>query len=122
MADSIRNLFIKNKRYKHLKKYWKRLQNKTSDINYDRRYWCPSFKDYLTQSEIINRLLSYHPELRQGYDCYQSSPRVLDYSENSTVQKERIEAFQELLSLDLTDFIEQHSKPIKNIKRKLFCS
>ncbi|BDP91505.1 hypothetical protein EfmGK923_16780 [Enterococcus faecium] len=32
---------------------------------------CASFKDYLTESEIADRLLAACPNLRQGYQLYQ---------------------------------------------------
>lgn len=107
----------KDKRYRHLKKYWKLLQMNTSKIDYERRYWRPSFRDHLTQSEIVERLLSYSPELRQGYEVYQAFLRVIRYSEDANVQKERTQTFHELLSLELSALPETFQTTITTYKK-----
>ncbi|WP_142956224.1 ISL3 family transposase, partial [Enterococcus durans] len=56
---------------KKLKRYWKLLQKEEAKLNYEKRVWRASFKDYLTESEIVDRLLAACPNLRQGYQLYQ---------------------------------------------------
>lgn len=50
---------------KKLKRYWKLLQKEEAKLNYEKRIWRASFKDYLTESEIADRLLAAYPNLRQ---------------------------------------------------------
>ena len=54
-----------------MKHYWKLLQKEEAKLNYEKRVWCSSFKDYLTESEIVDRLLATCADLRQGYQLYQ---------------------------------------------------
>ena len=42
-----------------------------SKVKLRKRIWRASFKDYLTESEIVDRLLVVCPNLRQGYQLYQ---------------------------------------------------
>lgn len=60
------------KKYRHLKKYWKVLQKNQSKFNFEKRHWRPSFRAYLTESELVDRLLAYDEELKAGYICYQN--------------------------------------------------
>src|SRR5699024_686248 len=46
-------------------------QKEEAKLNYGKRVWRASFKDYLTESEIVDRLLATCPNLRQGYQLYQ---------------------------------------------------
>ena len=50
-----------------MKRYWKLLQKEEAKLNDEKRVWRASFKDYLTESEIFDRLLATCPDLRQGY-------------------------------------------------------
>ena len=43
---------------KKLKRNWKLLQKEEAKLNYEKRVWRASFKDYLTESEIVDRLLA----------------------------------------------------------------
>lgn len=56
---------------KQLKKYWKLLQSTQEKLDSLNRRWLPSFKMYLTETELVDRLLSYSVELTQGYTLYQ---------------------------------------------------
>ncbi len=56
---------------KQLKKYWKVLQKNQEKLDSLNRRWRPSFKTYLTETELVDRLLSYSVELTQGYTLYQ---------------------------------------------------
>ncbi|EOS7927081.1 ISL3 family transposase, partial [Enterococcus hirae] len=56
---------------KKMKRYWKLLQKEEAKLNDEKRVWRASFKDYLTESEIVDRLLATCPNLRQGYQLYQ---------------------------------------------------
>lgn len=59
------------KKYRHLKKHWKLLQKNHSTLDFEKRLWRPSFLTYLTETELIDRLLSYDEELKASYTCYQ---------------------------------------------------
>ena len=54
-----------------MKRYWKLLQKEEAKLNDEKRVWRASFRDYLTESEIVDRLLATCPNLRQGYQLYQ---------------------------------------------------
>ena len=56
---------------KKMKRYWKLLQKEEAKLNDEKRVWRASFKDYLTESEIVDRLLATCADLRQGYQLYQ---------------------------------------------------
>ncbi len=46
-----------------MKRYWKLLQKEEAKLNYEKRVWRASFKDYLTESEIVDRLLASSKQL-----------------------------------------------------------
>lgn len=94
--------------YKHLKRYWRLLQKTNAELDYEHRYWQPSFRDYLTQTEIVDRLLSYSEELRAGYEVYQSFLRVIRYSNNPTKQAELRQSFQDLLEQGVSSLPESY--------------
>ncbi|MGM0217629.1 ISL3 family transposase [Enterococcus sp. AZ126] len=71
------NLFLQKgtveaKKYRHLKKCWKLLQKNQSKLDFEKRQWRPSFRTYLTETELVDRLLAYDEELKSGYTCYQN--------------------------------------------------
>lgn len=59
------------KKYRHLKKYWKLLQKNQSKLDFEKHLWRSSFRAYLTETEVVDRLLAYDDELKSGYTCYQ---------------------------------------------------
>ena len=59
------------KKYRHLKKYWKLLQKNQSKLDFEKRLWRSSFRAYLTETEVVDRLITYDNELKCGYTCYQ---------------------------------------------------
>ncbi|WP_071865886.1 ISL3 family transposase, partial [Enterococcus haemoperoxidus] len=62
---------IEEKKYRHLKKYWKLLQKSQSKLDFEKRLWRSSFRTYLTETEVVDRLLAYDSELNTGYTFYQ---------------------------------------------------
>lgn len=60
----------KSHEYKALKRYWKLIQQDSRKLS-DKRFYRPTFRMHLTNQEILERLLSYSPELRQHYELYQ---------------------------------------------------
>lgn len=62
---------VEAKKYRHLKKYWKLLQKNQSKLDFEKRLWRPSFRSYLTETELVDRLLAYDEELNAGYIYYQ---------------------------------------------------
>lgn len=79
---------------KQMKRYWKLLQKDKSRLNYEKRLWRPGFKTFLTETEIVDRLLHVSPELQTGYQLYQD----LLYAVKKRDQKH----FEELLAFDPT--------------------
>lgn len=58
--------------YNKLKKYWKLLLKDSSKLTTLREYYHPSFKRYISESEIINYLLERDKELSKAYNIYQN--------------------------------------------------
>ncbi|MGV3323850.1 ISL3 family transposase [Streptococcus hyovaginalis] len=56
--------------YRALKRYWKLVQQDSRKLN-DKRFYRPTFRAYLTNKEILEKLLSYSQELREHYELYQ---------------------------------------------------
>ena len=60
----------KSPEYRALKRHWKLIQQDSRKIN-DKRFYRPMFRMHLTNTEILEKLLSYSDELRQHYELYQ---------------------------------------------------
>ncbi len=58
--------------YRRLKKYWKLLQKNRFKLNYEHKYWRAGFKNYLSEKEVLERLLTYSTELEEAYSVYQN--------------------------------------------------
>ena len=115
---SIMKSFHKDQQeYSHLKKYWKLLQKKQNELNWQDRHWSASFRAYLTQTEIVDRLLAYNKELKQGYEVYQSFLHVIQYHQKTEKQQEAIEGFQDLLKQSYKHLPENYQTTIKTYKR-----
>lgn len=99
----------RQKEYKHLKKYWKLLQKKAWTLDYKNRYWRPSFRDHLTEQEIVDRLLRYHSALRQGYKLYQSFL--------SAFHKQDTARFDQLLKTDGSQLPDPFQPVIKTFRK-----
>jgi len=60
------------KDYRKLKKYWRTILKKTAKLNYTSFKQFPLFhRKYLTESEVLDYLLSIDDQLRQSYEVYQ---------------------------------------------------
>ena len=57
-----RNFPLSTRTREKLKRYWKLLQRRRK-VKLRKRIWRASFKDYLTESEIVDRLLAACPNL-----------------------------------------------------------
>ncbi len=61
------------KKYRKLKKYWRTILKKNRKINYSSLKQYPLFqRKYLTESEVLDYLLSIDEHLRTSYDVYQN--------------------------------------------------
>ncbi|WP_240144770.1 ISL3 family transposase, partial [Enterococcus durans] len=96
---------------KKLKRYWKLLQKEEAKLNYEKRVWRASFKDYLTESEIVDRLLAACPNLRQGYQLYQD---VL-----YAVKKRDQSLFEDCLTRDISGLPETYTTTLRTFKKFL---
>ena len=81
-------------------------------MNGQHRYWRPSFRDHLTEAEIVDRLLYYDDSLKRGYEVYQV---FFPLSEdkmflNSSLPKKTTRSCQST--------INQCSRPSRNIEQK----
>ncbi len=88
---------------KHLKKYWRLLQKNAWELKGQHRYWRPSFRDHLTEAEIVDRLLSYDDSLKRGYEVYQ------DFL--SVIRRQDVPEFVALLKEDYKE-LPEHYQPV----------
>ena len=58
--------------YNKLKKYWKLLLKDSSKLSYIRKYYHHSFRQYISEEEIVTRLLLFSKELEEAYTIYQN--------------------------------------------------
>ncbi|BBU65849.1 ISL3 family transposase [Enterococcus faecium] len=80
-------------------------------LNYEKRVWRASFKDYLTESEIADRLLAACPNLRQGYQLYQD----ILYA----VKKRDQSLFEDCLTRDISGLPETYTTTLRTFKKFL---
>lgn len=66
----MKQLDRKSHEYKALKRYWKLIQQDSRKLSH-KRFYRPTFRLHLTNREILEKLLSYSPELREHYELYQ---------------------------------------------------
>ena len=92
-----------DRRSKHLKKYWRLLQKNAWELKGQHRYWRPSFRDHLTEAEIVDRLLSYDDSLKRGYEVYQ------DFL--SVIRRQDVPEFVALLKEDYKE-LPEHYQPV----------
>ncbi|MBP2100182.1 transposase [Enterococcus rivorum] len=104
-----RKKYQEEQQYKHLKKYWKLLQKNAWHLEHKKQVWHPSFRAHLTESEVVDRLLSYSPELKQGYGVYQ------DFL--AAVRTKDSHWFQELLKQNYSHLPEKYATTIKTFKQ-----
>ena len=57
-------------KYKAIKRYWKLIQQDSRKQS-DKRFYHPIFRMYLTNKEILDKLLSYSEDLKHHYNLYQ---------------------------------------------------
>ncbi|MGC6767790.1 ISL3 family transposase [Enterococcus sp. LJL51] len=102
---------------KQMKRYWKLLQKDESRLNDEKRLWRPGFKNCLTETEIVDRLLHVSPELQTGYQLYQD----LLYAVKKRDQKyfEELLAFDPTLSESYRTTLETFKKFLPQIKNAL---
>lgn len=60
----------KSLEYRALKRYWKLIQQDSRKLK-NKLFYRPTFREHLTNKEIVQKLLSYSEELRMHYDLYQ---------------------------------------------------
>lgn len=105
--------------YKHLKRYWKLLQKSAWELDYDSRRWQPSFKAHLTETEIVDRILTYDEGLSKGYGVYQlflSAIRRRDVSRFVQLINENYQLFPESYQTVIATF-RKYEKEIKRALR-----
>lgn len=67
------------KDYRKMKKYWKILLKNSKKLNYSNLKQFPLFrKKYVTESEVIDYLLTIDPVLKSSYDTYQNLLTAFD--------------------------------------------
>ena len=89
---------VENRRLPYLERYFS-------------RFWRASFKDYLTESEIADRLLAACPNLRQGYQLYQD----ILYA----VKKRDQSLFEDCLTRDISGLPETYTTTLRTFKKFL---
>ncbi|VIS70269.1 transposase [Streptococcus pneumoniae] len=63
----------KSHEYKAIKRYWKLIQQNSRKLS-DKRFYRSTFRMYLTNKEILNKLLSYSEDLKHHYQLYNKEP------------------------------------------------
>ncbi|CEV95729.1 transposase [Streptococcus pneumoniae] len=63
----------KSHEYKAIKRYWKLIQQDSRKLS-DKRFYRSTFRMYLTNKEILNKLLSYSEDLKHHYQLYNKEP------------------------------------------------
>lgn len=58
--------------YNKLKKYWKLLLKDSSKLSYLRKHYHHSFRQYISEEEIVTKILSFSKELEEAYTIYQN--------------------------------------------------
>ncbi len=96
---------------KKMKRYWKLLQKEEAKLNYEKRVWRAIFKDYLTESEIVDRLLATSPNLRQGYQLYQDVLYAVNKRDHSL--------FEDCLSREVSQLPETYATILRIFKKFL---
>ena len=104
------------KQYRRLKRYWKLLLKDSAELDSQHRPYHSLFKRPLTQTDIVDELLSYDPILRLAYDTIQ----FLKYA---FVHRKVKRFFEELDTLDIRlpfefkrklTFFKKHKQGITN--------
>lgn len=87
--QTMKNYSISSRAYRQLKKYWKLLLKDETTLNYtDFRKHRNYRYTYLTDQEVIDRLLALSPELRSAYNIYQDvlyAVRHQDYNQLQSI-------------------------------------
>lgn len=66
--------------YNKLKKHWKLLLKRISDVDYENYHYSPSFRKNMRDIDILNYLLDLDEELKSSYELYQ---KIMLYLRNA---------------------------------------
>ena len=101
-----------------LKRFWKLLLQKVSELDNVRYHPCRNFKGaWLTNSEVVDRLLDMSPELKEAYDYYQTLISAIDNEDSAELQT--------LLNRKLTELpfkLQKVQKTLRQHKDEILCS
>ncbi|MEO1768863.1 hypothetical protein JZO67_000802 [Enterococcus sp. 665A] len=105
------------KNYRKLKKYWRTVLKKNTKLNYESLKQFPLFKQkYLTESEVLDYLLSIDSQLRQSYEGYQNLLDAFD-TKDFNAFFERIDTLPHSLNAGFkkaVTYLNKHKKAIIN--------
>lgn len=105
------------KDYRKLKKYWRTLLKKNAKLNYTSFKQFPLFqRRYLTESEVLDYLLSIDDQLRQSYEVYQELLAAFD-AKDSTEFFNLIESLPHSLNDEFKKairYLRKHKEAITN--------
>ena len=105
------------KDYRKLKKYWRTLLKKNAKLNYTSFKQFPLFqRRYLTESEVLDYLLSIDDQLRQSYEVYQELLAAFD-AKDSTEFFDLIESLPHSLNDEFKKairYLRKHKEAIAN--------
>ncbi|MHC9537252.1 hypothetical protein ACVQ8P_05625 [Dellaglioa sp. BT-FLS60] len=62
-----------------LKRYWKKFNKYSDKPDYKNYQHFSLFKGLFTEQDLMDRLLTYSPELSDAYDIYQTIIRIIKY-------------------------------------------
>lgn len=75
---SMKDFKRSTKEYKHIKRYWKLLNMNKYRLDLCNYRYQPSFKTWISEKEIVQRLLAYDAQLKRYYTLYQEAMHLLD--------------------------------------------
>ena len=103
------------KNYRKLKKYWKQLQKKQKNLGYQHLKQFPLFQQkYVTESEVVDYLLTVDPVLKASYEVYQD---LLDAFEERNASEffrviDHLPALLEKPFIKSLHYLKRHRKAI----------
>ncbi|API90227.1 ISL3 family transposase [Marinilactibacillus sp. 15R] len=73
------------KKYRRLKRFWKKLLKKESELSYTTYQYFPMFGQRL-ESAIVSEMLAYDPELKATYTMYQAILKAVEHNDSKELR------------------------------------
>lgn len=103
------------KKYRRLKRYWKKLLKKESDLSYTEYAHYPLFGQRL-ESAIVAEMLDYDPTLKETYDVYQAIIKAVGENDYEGLERLVTQSYSNGLSSYMKTSIKTLKKHLPHIK------